>query len=413
MAALGQSARSWRELPIAARLFVGAVCAVGGGIIAACVPAIRADGRILLAVFVALAVPASLIKVGFARSASTLTLCQVLEYVMLLLLGPRAAVLVAAVGAWTQCTFRSRHRNPVHQTLFSVCSLACAVETAGILYIAFGGRPGVFEPSTAMAPFAAAATMFYVVNSGLVAVAIALSSEQPLVRVWSETSLWSWPAYALGAGVAAAGVVGVQNGGFWVVPFLAIALALTFYNLQAYRDRFTDSITDPLTGVPNLRFVLLHATREMARAVRSQTSLALVLTDLDGFKWINDTYGHATGDTALRRVARCLQASMRSSDVCARYGGDEFLIVLPNCGVAEAQRRAHELQEAVGAIPVGGAAESDVFLSISVGTAVLPNDGESLEQLLEMADARMYRNKSAPRLSLVSRGREGSQALPS
>jgi diguanylate cyclase (GGDEF)-like protein len=384
-----------------ARLFVSAVCVVGGAVIVSSLPSLVTTRPIVLGLLLALSLPASTVKVSFPRSVSTLTLCQVLAYITLLVLGPSEAVLVEALGAWSQCTFRSRYKNPMHQTLFSIAALACAIQLAGACFVRLGGRPGDWEPSTAMVPFVAAATVFFAVNSGLVAAAIGLSTEQSGVRIWHEAFFWSWPTYLFGAGLAAAVVTGIESGGLWLAPLLAMALWSTFQNLRAYLARFNDSVTDPLTALVNQRFIVPHAAREIERARRDGTKLAIMVADLDGFKSINDTYGHAVGDNVLRQVAQCLQQFSRSCDVCGRHGGDEFIVVLPVCDKAGAERRGRELQAAVSGMRLAFAPTFNVSLGVSIGTAVFPDDAETFERLLEIADARMYRNKHNPKISLV------------
>jgi diguanylate cyclase (GGDEF)-like protein len=192
-----------------------------------------------------------------------------------------------------------------------------------------------------------------------------------------------------------------------------VALVLTFHNLRAYFARVSESVTDPLTGLPNQRFALPHAAREVALAARDGASLAIVVADLDGFKAINDTYGHRAGDLVLREVAHCLQSAIGPDDVCARYGGDEFLIVMSHCYAWEAERRGQQLKAAVAALRFNGKIGTDAAVALSVGIAVLPDDGESLEELLEAADARMYRNKFAPKLGLLRPRVGGSRKVPS
>jgi diguanylate cyclase (GGDEF)-like protein len=269
------------------------------------------------------------------------------------------------------------------------------------VYVALGGHPGMWEPATMFVPLAAATTTFFLLNSGLIAAAIGLSTVQSPVRIWSDSFLWIWPSYLLGATVAVAIFSGVREGSLWLVAFLLVPLALTVRNLQVYFERFHQSQTDPLTGLPNQRFVLEHAARELARARRRGTSVAFALVDVDGFKSINDTHGHRAGDGALKRVARCLQQAVRPFDVCARFGGDEFLLVLPDCGAEAAVRRRESLQDAVNAMRLR-LRGTDVGLTISVGIAVSPDDGESLERLLDLADARMYKGKARGRPRLVS-----------
>jgi diguanylate cyclase (GGDEF)-like protein len=362
-------------------------------------PAVVGPEKELVAGLILLALPASMVKVNFPRAVATLTMCQVLNYLALLLVGPGASVLVAAVGGWGQCTFRSRVRNPAHQTLFSVAALALAAWVSGAFYLSFGGRPEAWDSAQLLVALSVAATTFFLVNSGLVAAAIGLTTHQSIPHVWSESFLWSWPGYLLGAAVAAAALVGIQHGGLWLMVILTVPLVLTFQSLRAYVTRWSDSITDLLTGLPNQRHVVSLVEREIARARRRRTNLAIMLCDVDGFKSINDTYGHLTGDLMLRHVGQCLQHMVRGHDSCARYGGDEFLIVLPDCTPAQAERRRLELQAQIEKLPLHARDGADLSLRLSVGTANFPDDGETLDELLASADVRMYKNKLGARLT--------------
>ena len=108
-----------------------------------------------------------------------------------------------------------------------------------------------------------------------------------------------------------------------------------------------DSLTDPLTGLPNTRFLFMHLTRELARAERLKAEVSLMVMDLDSFKEINDNHGHHVGDRALCEVARVLRAAIRPYDICVRYAGDEFIVVLSGCGADEAEHKRQELQKSI------------------------------------------------------------------
>ena len=170
--------------------------------------------------------------------------------------------------------------------------------------------------------------------------------------------------------------------------------AAVIYNSIVFEQTQEDSLTDPLTALPNTRFMFMHLTRELARAERLKSEVALLVMDLDDFKAINDSYGHNVGDRALREVALVLRHAIRPYDVCVRYAGDEFIVVLSGCSVEEAERKRLELQRAVdGALfePLPGLNRR---LAVSIGAAVFPHDGDSYETLLAHADSRMYRDKT-------------------
>ena len=147
---------------------------------------------------------------------------------------------------------------------------------------------------------------------------------------------------------------------------------------------------------------------------RTAAPFSLVLLDLDDFKVINDEYGHLSGDRALQEVARVLQQSTRSYDTCIRYGGDEFVILLPSCDRHEAEERCRGLQNAVAALSLRSQDGRDVPLRVSAGASVFPDDGDTYERLLMRADRRMYRNKaqSKTRPPLVPVGQPWGRQRP-
>jgi diguanylate cyclase (GGDEF)-like protein len=116
--------------------------------------------------------------------------------------------------------------------------------------------------------------------------------------------------------------------------------------------------------------------------------------DLDNFKEINDNHGHHVGDRALREVAAVLRAGIRPYDICVRYAGDEFIVVLSGCGADEAERKRAELQQAVDEVLFEARPGRRLPIGISIGAAIYPQDGDTYEALLATADSRMYRDKT-------------------
>ena len=165
-------------------------------------------------------------------------------------------------------------------------------------------------------------------------------------------------------------------------------------NSIVFEQTKRDSLTDPLTGLPNTRFMFVHLSRELARAERLKSEVSLLVMDLDGFKEINDMHGHHVGDKALREVARVLRTGIRPYDICVRYAGDEFVVVLSGCGGDEAEQKQLELQQAISEIPFEVRPGRFVQLGSSFGSAVFPRDGEAYETLLATADKRMYQDKA-------------------
>ncbi len=168
-------------------------------------------------------------------------------------------------------------------------------------------------------------------------------------------------------------------------------IALSIENALRYRQAETSAATDALTGLPNTRSLFLHLDRELARARRTHSPLAVLVCDLDGFKQVNDRFGHLEGNRLLKAVAAGMRDACREYDFVARMGGDEFVVVLPGAGAAEAHTTAARLAAVTRA--TGRRLLAVDLLSLSVGWALYPGDGADAEQLLAEADRRMYRAK--------------------
>ncbi|WP_432537222.1 histidine kinase N-terminal 7TM domain-containing diguanylate cyclase [Kineococcus arenarius] len=163
-----------------------------------------------------------------------------------------------------------------------------------------------------------------------------------------------------------------------------------------------DSVRDPLTGLHNRRFLDTALATELERAARQGSSLGVLAVDVDRFKAVNDTHGHAAGDEVLVAIAGTLGSGMRRGDVAVRCGGEEFVVLLPGADARAVHRRAEELRTACAAlrVPVGGGAL--VRPTVSVGTAVHPADGADAASLLAAADRALYAAKAAGRDQVVA-----------
>lgn len=176
---------------------------------------------------------------------------------------------------------------------------------------------------------------------------------------------------------------------------LASQAAPVIANAVVFELAQEQSLTDVLTGLPNRRYMDRHFAQELARAHRHTGHVSVLLLDMDKFKEINDEFGHQAGDRALREVAQSLRAGLREYDICARYAGDEFVVILGDCDRPQAERRRREIQDAVSSIAFEPVPGRQVPLGISAGSATFPADGPTADELIANADRRMYQDKAA------------------
>ena len=177
-------------------------------------------------------------------------------------------------------------------------------------------------------------------------------------------------------------------------------MALAIDNALKYEQAENSAVTDYLTGLPNARSLFLQLDRELARCKRDNKTLTVMVSDMDGFKQINDRFGHLEGNRVLRLFAHSLKETSREYDYVARMGGDEFVVIAPGLTPEAAMRKAEQMRDL--AQQAGKEVCNEDILSLSVGKAVYPEDGLDAERLLSEADRRMYLQKQS-QLSRVNR----------
>jgi diguanylate cyclase (GGDEF)-like protein len=171
--------------------------------------------------------------------------------------------------------------------------------------------------------------------------------------------------------------------------------AIALDNAVALQKAEALSVTDDLTRLYNSRYLNLVLRRETKRASRSGRPLSLLFIDLDGFKSVNDTHGHLCGSKALVEAGGIIRGCARETDVVARFGGDEFSVILPDTGREGAVSVASRVRDRIGIHPFLSSDGLSVHLTASIGVATLPDVAASAEELIRAADRAMYKVKAA------------------
>ncbi|GAB6181398.1 GGDEF domain-containing protein [Desulfotomaculum defluvii] len=173
---------------------------------------------------------------------------------------------------------------------------------------------------------------------------------------------------------------------------LLIFMPTTFYfilQINKINDMEKKLCLDPMTGLYNKSYLLRATLFEVERYKRFNQTFSIIFIDLDNFKKINDTMGHKIGDLILIKVAKCIKKNVRTIDIPVRYGGDEFVILMPQTTYEGAKALLDRLKQNISLVDT----TSKIKVSISGGISVFPNDSKDFEQLLNLADERMYKNK--------------------
>ncbi|HEU5402371.1 MAG TPA: sensor domain-containing diguanylate cyclase [Terriglobales bacterium] len=181
----------------------------------------------------------------------------------------------------------------------------------------------------------------------------------------------------------------------FITQMAADQLSLALLNAIARKDLGDKVMKDGLTGIFNRRYMEEALQREIARSVRNKTPLSVLMVDLDHFKQLNDTKGHAAGDLVLKELAKTLTANVRPSDIVCRYGGEEFLIAFPDISSVAAKGRADELRRKIHEI--SKLVKHHRVISASIGIAAMPEHGSDLKTLLRAADDALYEAKHSGR----------------
>jgi diguanylate cyclase (GGDEF)-like protein len=186
---------------------------------------------------------------------------------------------------------------------------------------------------------------------------------------------------------------------------MAERVILALANLELRQRLQIQAIHDPLTGLFNRRYMERSMDRELRRAARQQLPLGLVMVDIDHFKQFNDTFSYAAGDTLLQSLGSFFQAHLRPGDVVCRYGGEEFILILPDTSLDQACQYAEDLREDVKQLRVEHRGQSLGMITLSLGVAAFPEHGDKPDDILRAVDTAIHQAKSEGRDRVIEAGK--------
>lgn len=292
-------------------------------------------------------------------------------------------------------------RAPVYKRVYTVAAIGLAYGCARVVYMGIlpaGTDPRVYlchhTPVWLVAAGAGAVTQ-WTVNQGLIAAVLRLEHPGAPLKggLFSKETLYN-DATELCAAMLVA--VGMTINEFTLI----VALPLTTLLQRSFRHAqlLNDARADAKTGLLNAATWEREAEAEVARAVRTSSPLAVALLDLDRFKQINDTYGHLVGDEVLRSIADAMTGVLRKYDLAGRFGGEEFVMLLPQTRAVDALRIAERVRAYIARLPILAPGGEPVTVTVSIGVAALDaGSSRELTELLAAADAALYRAKASGR----------------
>jgi diguanylate cyclase (GGDEF)-like protein len=321
---------------------------------------------------------------------------SVWSFAGLLLLPPPLAVALVVVTAFS-LRFRNT-RSRMYRWIYTTAAVVLASEAAmSVLYagLPHGAYPGLPSSARGVAVIVLAATVRWFVNFALVVGAILLSAPKtPAQDALGSFSNNLVEVAALSLGAVTALVVSYDP---WYLALL-LPLLLVLHRTLLLHQYEVAARTDAKTGLANTAHWSHLARTELARAERDGTEVGVLMLDLDHFKKINDNYGHLTGDAVLKAVADALRKQCREYDVVGRFGGEEFMVLVPAVDAAELMTVAERFRQCVGSLIVTSPdTHAPVTVTVSAGAVVYPQSGHDLDELLLAADAALYQAKQGGR----------------
>ena len=270
----------WSGQPPLARLYVVGTITAGALVLCAAAPSAFPEPALFLLLLLTVCVTSAW-KVNFPislTSGSTLSVSYAADLMALLLLGPRAAVAIAAVGAWTQCTVNVSRRYPLYRSAFSVAAEILTMAATGAAYRALGGGHGAFDVASLMKPLFGAIATYFLCNTSLVAVAIGLSTRRSPLAVWHDDFLWSATSFVVAGSAGAMAAVVVDRGEHWKAMLMLAPVYLAYQTYRLFIARLEDQKRhlDQMMRLQKERGILLErecaarASAEAANRLKDQ-----------------------------------------------------------------------------------------------------------------------------------------------
>ncbi|HEX5400761.1 MAG TPA: GGDEF domain-containing protein [Pseudonocardiaceae bacterium] len=338
----------------------------------------------------------ALTRMNNLGNAPGVDLKSVWSFAGLLLLPPSLAVALVVVTALSLRVRGSRTR--MFRWVYTTAAVTLATEAAmAVLYAGLppGSYPDLPSSARGVGVIILAAAVRWFVNFALVVAVILLSAPKtPAQDALGNFSSNLVELAALSLGAVTALVVTYDP---WYLALL-LPLLLVLHRTLLLRQYEVAARTDTKTGLSNTAHWSHLARTELARAERDKTEVGVLMLDLDHFKKINDNYGHLTGDAVLKAVADALRKQCREYDVVGRFGGEEFMVLVPGVDAAELMTIAERFRQCVGTLIVTSPdTHGPVTVTVSVGAVVYPHSGHDLDELLLAADAALYQAKEGGR----------------
>jgi diguanylate cyclase (GGDEF)-like protein len=310
---------------------------------------------------------------------------------------PPAYALIAPIVTVTLIQLRVR-RTLAYRRVYSASSFGLSFGAASVTFHLLAPQVDKVAAGTALHGLAWLAAVFAsglvktTLNKVLIMTAIKGSDPSaPVIKdIFGREPLYNELAELC---IGALLTFGIAAGNLFLAP-VALPVLVLLQRSLSHAQLLNDSRTDAKTGLLNARTWEREATAEVARAVRARTALAVAVLDIDWFKLVNDTYGHLFGDEVLKEIARCLPGVLREYDSAGRFGGEEFVLLLPHTRAVDAFRIADRVRDHISGLSLHTPDGQAVRVTVSVGVAALDaGSRRELSDLLAAADAALYRAK--------------------